>query len=169
LTDTFGSLIGLDIIKESIKKRIRVPDNMILIYPISQLKVDEEAIYSFEHESETHTLGIEDTTKYDTDHRLNFYKSENGIFAHFPNCIIISPCNSPGKENSDKLYGYLKKNGVKVELQNCIYYSKNCLQFPSLYDKSSKNAVDFSLGYLIKSMTLTNRRSAVSLSTRSSN
>ncbi len=136
---------------------------------MSQLKLDEETIYSFEHDCEIHTLGIEDTSRYDTDHRLNFFLSDSSILSYFPNCKIISPCNSPGKENSDKLYEYLKNNGVKVELQNCIYYSKNCLQFPSLYDNGSKNAVDYSLGYLIKCMTFTNRRSVVSLSTRSSN
>jgi hypothetical protein len=132
-TDTFGSLLGLNLVKNAIIKKLRIPDSLIMIHPLSEVNQED----------------IEDID-------VGFYKTEYDILIHFPDCYIISPYNSPYKENSEKLYNFLITNKVSVTFQQDISYNRSCFQYPTLYENNS--AIEFTYSYLVKVLKSEHRR-----------
>jgi hypothetical protein len=156
LTDTFGSLIGLDVTKNAIKRGIRAPDELVLISPLIELKEKDDLEDYFINDATVD----EDQITYDTivdnfDHfgeTYNFFQTSKEELCGFPSTVIISPSNSPYKENSAKLYSFLLNNNVPVNFEQITGYNKFCLQYPSLYSTSNESSINLAFSYINKSI-----------------
>jgi hypothetical protein len=155
ITDTFGSLLGLDIVRNSIAKKIRVPDNLILIYPITELSEHINENLSIDGLSYSETINPFVNINKDLSKRLDITADLN-ILNKFPDTLIISPYNSPFKEYSENLYKFLKASEATTTFHQHMGYNKFCLQYPSLYE--NKSPVESAFGYFTKSLHTDNRR-----------
>lgn len=123
-SDTLGSLISLDIIKNAIKNNIKIPDSAVFVYPYPKIVLEE--LQSLKDPFSI--LGIDDShieipldlkiqemfldcdieQEKNLDDRLNFFLSDPNTVSMFPKSLIVSSSNDPIRENSIKLFEFLQ-------------------------------------------------------------
>jgi hypothetical protein len=152
----------LELVKNAVNKNLRIPDNMILIYPITELNIeadDEEIIIDIDGLQE----GYNEIKFRPEIKSSDFYTTEPDVLSKFPDTFIISPTNSPFKESSERLYKYLCTNKVLTTFKQDISYNRFCLQYPSLFE--NKSPTDYAFGYLVEALKSDNERRMSNLST----
>ena len=117
-SDSVGSLIALDIIKNTIKNNSRVPDAIALVNPIIklltedlfQLLSDPLNLLQIEEDSDIskikRMIGISNLIN--NKNRLNYLLTDPYILDRFPQTLILSPYNEPIYSSCIELYELLK-------------------------------------------------------------
>jgi hypothetical protein len=124
--DSLGALVTLDIIKNAIKNNIRLPDEVIFVYPCVNLLSEDLSLNSIDPFS---VLGIDENIHDElhempfycklseffnkdevsrNDDRLNFFFTDTKLVRNFPVSFIISSGNEPIREECAKLVEFLK-------------------------------------------------------------
>jgi len=119
-----GSLFALDLIKNSINKKIKIPDVLVMVHPYTsiitedQLKLkeffhDDDNDYSFSLENlKNEKINIkfndiisENIIDIEND-KLNFLLTDSKYLKFFPRVLLITPENEPFKRNCQRLYDF---------------------------------------------------------------
>jgi hypothetical protein len=125
-SDSVGCLIALDIIKNCINNKIRLPDAALLVYPYPNIMEDKSNYIkdSFDLINKNDNIEIEEPSLLSTiketfidainfvenenDERLNFFLTDTTILSSFPIMHIISSANDLISKDSVKLCKFLR-------------------------------------------------------------
>jgi acetyl esterase/lipase len=124
--DSVGALVAFDIIKNAVRNKIRLPDEVIFVYPCVNLLSENLTLKSMDPFS---ILGCDENihdefmempfycklaeffNKDDVcplDDRLNCFLTDPNLISNFPPFLIVSSGNEPIRQECEKLAEFLK-------------------------------------------------------------